>query len=86
MKSLQLRQRQKFGLIGVFSLGLITMAISFGRFMIYSVSNYDLGDNDGGMYCPVSPSSYIQGADYRPQPYCVQRKCAHLSSSHPFPA
>lgn len=49
MKSLKLRQRQKFGLIGVFSLGLITMAISLGRFMIYSVSNYDLSDNDGGM-------------------------------------
>jgi len=48
LKALKLRQRQKFGLIGVFSLGLITMAISFARFMIYSVSNYDLSDNDGG--------------------------------------
>jgi hypothetical protein len=46
---LQLRQRQKFGLIGVFSLGIVTMAISFGRFMIYTVSNYDLGDTDGGI-------------------------------------
>jgi hypothetical protein len=49
IKSLQLRQRQKFGLIGVFSLGIVTMAISFGRFMIYTVSNYDLGDTDGGI-------------------------------------
>jgi len=48
LKALKLRQRQKFGLIGVFSLGLITMAISFARFMIYSVSNYNLSDNDGG--------------------------------------
>ncbi|KAH0286297.1 hypothetical protein M436DRAFT_86321 [Aureobasidium namibiae CBS 147.97] len=51
IKSLKLRQRQKFGLIGVFSLGLITMAISFARFMIYTVSNYDLGDNDGAVMC-----------------------------------
>ncbi|KAH0279188.1 hypothetical protein KCU91_g1919, partial [Aureobasidium melanogenum] len=51
MKSLKLRQRQKFGLIGVFSLGLITMAISFARFMIYTVSDYDLGDNDGAVMC-----------------------------------
>lgn len=48
IKSLQLRQRQKFGLIVVFSLGIVTMAISFARFMIYTVSNYDLGDTDGG--------------------------------------
>lgn len=48
IRSLKLRQRQKFGLIGVFSLGLITMAISFARFMIYTVSDYDLSDNDGG--------------------------------------
>ncbi|KAH0175194.1 hypothetical protein KCU67_g370, partial [Aureobasidium melanogenum] len=51
IKSLKLRQRQKFGLIGVFSLGLITMAISFARFMIYTVSDYDLGDNDGAVMC-----------------------------------
>ncbi|KAI4723202.1 hypothetical protein E4T48_00581 [Aureobasidium sp. EXF-10727] len=51
IKSLKLRQRQKFGLIGVFSLGLITMAISFARFMIYTVSDYDLGDNDGAVLC-----------------------------------
>ncbi|CAD0114990.1 unnamed protein product, partial [Aureobasidium uvarum] len=51
IKSLKLRQRQKFGLIGVFSLGLITMAISFARFMIYTVSNYNLGDNDGAVLC-----------------------------------
>ncbi|KAH0182392.1 hypothetical protein KCV03_g10351, partial [Aureobasidium melanogenum] len=51
IKSLQLRQRQKFGLIGVFSLGIITMAISFSRFMVYTVSNYDLDDTDGAVMC-----------------------------------
>jgi len=59
LKALKLRQRQKFGLIGVFSLGLITMAISLARFMIYSVSNYNLGDNDGGnsIYFTIQPQT-----------------------------
>lgn len=60
IKSLKLRQRQKFGLIGVFSLGLITMAISFARFMIYTVSDYDLSDNDGGKSGQVSCSQIPQ--------------------------
>jgi hypothetical protein len=48
MKNLKLRQRQKFALIGAFSLGLITMAISFGRFMVYTVSDFEFSDKQGG--------------------------------------
>jgi len=47
---LKLRRRQKLGLIGVFSLGVITMAISLARFIVYSM-NYDIPDQDGNLWC-----------------------------------
>jgi hypothetical protein len=50
IKNLKLRQRQKIGLVGVFSLGIITMAISFTRFVLFTVSDYSLGDNAGGKH------------------------------------
>lgn len=43
---LTLRKRQRIGLVGVFSLGLITMGISLGRFIVYNM-DYDLADADG---------------------------------------
>jgi hypothetical protein len=74
LKALKLRQRQKYGLIGVFSLGLITMAISFARFMIYSVSDYDLSDNDGGNLATLLSSLNVVLTLL--QPSCVQQNCA----------
>jgi hypothetical protein len=44
---LKLRRTQKIGLVGVFSLGLITMAISLSRFIAYTASNYDIDDASG---------------------------------------
>ena len=41
-----LRKRQSNGLVAVFSLGLITMGISLGRFIVYNM-DYDLADADG---------------------------------------
>lgn len=43
---LKLRRRQKIGLVGVFSLGAITMAISLARFIVYSV-DYNVSDAIG---------------------------------------
>ena len=43
---LKLRKRQKIGLVGVFSLGVITMAISLARFIVYNM-DYDVADADG---------------------------------------
>ncbi|ORY12946.1 hypothetical protein BCR34DRAFT_281500 [Clohesyomyces aquaticus] len=47
---LKLRRRQKIGLIGVFSLGLITMAISLGRFIVYA-ADYNIDDASGNAWC-----------------------------------
>jgi hypothetical protein len=35
------------GLVGVFALGLITIAISLGRFLVYIVSAYSVDDASG---------------------------------------
>lgn len=44
---LKLRKRQKIALCGVFSLGLITMAISLGRFIVYTATDYNVDDATG---------------------------------------
>jgi hypothetical protein len=44
---LKLRRRQKLGLVGVFSLGLITMIISLARFIAYTVTDYGIDDASG---------------------------------------
>lgn len=60
VKSLKLRQRQTIGLIGVFSLGLITMAMSLARFAVYSASvDYDLSDADGAVWCTAEMCTAI---------------------------
>jgi hypothetical protein len=42
------------GLVGVFSLGLVTVAMSLARFIVYSSTNYNLSDADGGMLLHTS--------------------------------
>jgi hypothetical protein len=72
-------------LIGVFSLGLITMAISFARFMIYTVSDYNLSDNDGGKF--ACSALFLRTIVLTlQQPSCAQPKCAPLLSLPPFRA
>jgi hypothetical protein len=44
---LKLRRRQKIGLVGVFSLGLITIVISLSRFIVYTATNYTVDDASG---------------------------------------
>jgi hypothetical protein len=48
---LKLRKRQKIGLVGIFSLGAITMAISLARFIVYNM-DYDVSDADGSKSPP----------------------------------
>ena len=44
---LKLRRRQKIGLVGVFSLGLITIVISLSRFIVYTATEYTVDDASG---------------------------------------
>ncbi|KAF9697424.1 hypothetical protein EKO04_004622 [Ascochyta lentis] len=48
---LKLRKRQKIALCGVFSLGLITIAISLARFIVYTVTDYNVDDASGNLWC-----------------------------------
>lgn len=47
LNCLKLRRRQKIGLVGVFSLGMITMIISLSRFIAYTVTDYNIDDASG---------------------------------------
>lgn len=47
LNHLKLRRRQKLGLIFVFSLGAITMAVSLARFLAYNVTGFGLDDESG---------------------------------------
>ena len=55
---LKLRRRQKIGLVGIFSLGLITICISLARFVAYTATDYSIDDADGSMY-PDPPSPLL---------------------------
>ncbi|KAJ4311076.1 hypothetical protein N0V94_008128 [Neodidymelliopsis sp. IMI 364377] len=48
---LKLRKRQKIALCGVFSLGLITIIISLARFIVYTVTDYNVDDASGNLWC-----------------------------------
>ncbi len=54
LKHLKLRPREKKGLVGTFSLGLITIIISISRF---TWENFDLDVASGGKKTSHSPSS-----------------------------
>ncbi|KAF2448171.1 hypothetical protein P171DRAFT_207180 [Karstenula rhodostoma CBS 690.94] len=47
---IKLRKRQKIALCGVFSLGLITIAISLARFIVYA-GDYNIDDASGNLWC-----------------------------------
>ena len=63
---LKLRRRQKIGLVGVFSLGAITIIISLARFIAYSV-NYDVDDASGSKsYCCYCLNLHMSIKDVKP--------------------
>lgn len=49
IKGLKLHRRQKIGLVGVFSLGLITTSICLSRFVAYTVTDFNLDDASGNL-------------------------------------
>jgi hypothetical protein len=51
ISSLKLRKRQKIALCGVFSLGMITIIISASRFIVYTVTDYNVDDATGNLWC-----------------------------------
>ncbi|EMD85332.1 hypothetical protein COCC4DRAFT_65715 [Bipolaris maydis ATCC 48331] len=55
---LKLRKRQRIGLVGVFSLGAITMAISLARFIVYNM-DYNVSDADGNLWCTAEMCTAI---------------------------
>jgi hypothetical protein len=50
LKHLRLRKEQKIGLIGVFSLGTITLMVSLSRFIAYNVTDFELEDESGSTF------------------------------------
>ncbi|PQE24367.1 hypothetical protein CJF31_00002637 [Rutstroemia sp. NJR-2017a BVV2] len=56
---LKLQRRQKLALVGVFSLGIITMAISLARIIVYTVTDYNVDDAVGNAWCTAEMSTGI---------------------------
>lgn len=60
---MKLRREQKIGLVGVFSLGAITLSVSLARFIAYNVTDFGLDDASGSMYSPsllTYPSIFLE--------------------------
>ncbi|KAH7305463.1 hypothetical protein B0I35DRAFT_492840 [Stachybotrys elegans] len=53
LNCLKLHRRQKIGLAGVFSLGMITILVSAARFTTYIVTDYNLDDASGNAWCTI---------------------------------
>jgi hypothetical protein len=72
---LKLRQRQKIALVCVFSLGLITIAISLARFIVYTATNYTVDDASGSRLVP----NLFSPASFRPRPFSYRVKHSSLT-------
>ncbi|KAK2470379.1 hypothetical protein H9L39_18076, partial [Fusarium oxysporum f. sp. albedinis] len=59
LNSLKLHRRQRIGLAGIFSLGMITMLISTARFVAYIVTDYQLDDPSGNAWCTIEMSTAV---------------------------
>jgi hypothetical protein len=55
LKHLNLRKEQKIGLIGVFSLGTITLIVSLSRFIAYNATDFELEDESGSTFLTPKP-------------------------------
>ncbi|KAJ4026693.1 hypothetical protein NW752_001647 [Fusarium irregulare] len=49
LKHISLRKEQKLALIGVFSLGAITLSVSLARFVAYNATDFELEDESGNI-------------------------------------
>ncbi|KAH7207342.1 hypothetical protein DER44DRAFT_810911 [Fusarium oxysporum] len=59
LKHLTLRTEQKLGLVGVFSLGAITMSVSLARFIISNVADYQLDEPSGNALCMAEMATAV---------------------------
>ena len=60
LKHISLRKEQKLALIGVFSLGAITLSVSLARFVAYNATDFELEDESGSMSIQ-STTHYLRG-------------------------
>ncbi|KAF4461190.1 hypothetical protein FALBO_12016 [Fusarium albosuccineum] len=56
---LKLRKEQKIGLVGVFSLGAITLTVSLARFIAYNVTDFGLDDASGNTLCTAEMTTAV---------------------------
>lgn len=82
---LKLRRRQKIALCGVFSLGLITIATSLARFIVYTVTDYNVDDASGSKSWIVHLSIHTFGLSDDYQICGVQQKCVQQPSWYRYP-
>ncbi|KAF5025370.1 hypothetical protein F66182_2535 [Fusarium sp. NRRL 66182] len=59
LKHLTLGKEQKIGLIGVFSLGAITISVSLARFIAYNVTDFGLDDASGNTLCTAEMTTAV---------------------------
>ncbi|KAF4988783.1 hypothetical protein FGRMN_9577 [Fusarium graminum] len=59
LKRLALRKPQKLALVGVFSLGVITMIVSLTRFIAYIATNFELEDESGNIMTTAEMSTAV---------------------------
>ncbi|KAF4433748.1 hypothetical protein F53441_13747 [Fusarium austroafricanum] len=59
LKHLTLRREQKIGLVGVFSLGAITLSVSFTRFILSVLASYQLDYPKGNTLCTAEMTTAV---------------------------
>ncbi|KAL9561407.1 hypothetical protein ACKAV7_014762 [Fusarium commune] len=59
LKHLSLRPEQKLGLIGIFSLGAITLTVSLARFVAYNITDFGLDDASGNTLCTAEMTTAV---------------------------
>ncbi|KAL4724558.1 hypothetical protein ACLX1H_007999 [Fusarium chlamydosporum] len=59
LNHLMLRKEQKLALVGVFSLGGITLTVSLTRFIINNAASYQLDDASGNTLCTAEMTTAV---------------------------
>ncbi|KAH7233097.1 hypothetical protein BKA59DRAFT_487660 [Fusarium tricinctum] len=59
LKHIALRKEQKLALVGVFSLGAITLIVSLARFIAYNATDFELEDESGNILSTAEMSTAV---------------------------
>ncbi|CAJ0543596.1 Ff.00g038300.m01.CDS01 [Fusarium sp. VM40] len=59
LKHIALRKEQKLALVGVFSLGAITLIVSLARFIAYNATDFELEDESGNILTTAEMSTAV---------------------------